>query len=384
MVYHDQLYGIIELPDFIERLMHTREMIRLRNITQSVLPNYLLPHGPIPSRFQHGLGACYLATVVLKNNPTLSNYDKILPVAALLHDAGNPPLSHLGENFLKEVTGKDGESFLEDILDGSETEKILKEMGVSAVEIVSLVMGQKKPVSDIVNGSMDVDNLDNVGRYNLAAGLGAKSFAAVRIAASFRFSGSEWTLLDECYEEVKKWQEVRSIVYRAIYGAPTLNVTTMVYRALELAFGQGKIKRDFFFLDDAKAVEFLHANCGSQTSFLIDRALRWDWYEEVFCLESAKPTPKFKTLAVNWKSRKIIADRLSQELNVPAEMVAVYIGEGRDKRKVTIPFVAKDGLRKYDNDAHESIYRFKVYIPQELFTKKELIKKIVEQELGVR
>lgn len=100
MIYRDALYGIWEPPAIIEELAHTMESERIRKISQASAPAYLLPYN-IPSRFQHGMGACFLASKVLEANLVLKKYYwPLLLVAALLHDAGNPPFSHLAERFL--------------------------------------------------------------------------------------------------------------------------------------------------------------------------------------------------------------------------------------------------------------------------------------------
>src|SRR3989338_4475480 len=109
MRYYDAFYGEWELPEIVERIIHTKEMARLRNIVQGTLPNNLNVLGPFPSRFQHSMGVCYLAQEVLKQNSNvLKDFGMLLLVSALLHDGGNPPFSHLSEPFLKEATGYDG------------------------------------------------------------------------------------------------------------------------------------------------------------------------------------------------------------------------------------------------------------------------------------
>ena len=135
MPYYDPLYGEWNPPPIVEALIHTPLMARLRRITQSVLPNELIPDGPIPSRFQHCMGAAYLATRVVEENPHLPEDIKtLLPVAAVLHDAGNPPFSHLSEPFLQEVWNRNGETFLASVLHdrvGREAKRILEGAGIS-------------------------------------------------------------------------------------------------------------------------------------------------------------------------------------------------------------------------------------------------------------
>ena len=388
--YKDALYGEWELPDFLKRLAMTKEMVRLRNITQSVLPNDFMPRGPIPSRFQHGLGVARLADAVLENYPDPFDYKIFLLIAALLHDAGNPPFSHLCEPFLKEATGYDGESFLKVLLDGSEAEKILKEYKISVGEITAYVTGNARPFSDILNGSMDIDNLDNVGRYNLSANLGAEKFNAIKIASSFRLNHSGcfdnksgWFILDKdsVWEEAQKWKKARRIVYSSIYGTPHLSVAMMVYRAVEIAFFENEIGFDFFLFNDHEAIAYLLTKCNSRTRRLVEKARRWDWYEEIIAIETANPTLKLKELASNWKSRKYIADKLCERFSRgEPDAFCVYIGKGKDKRKIIVPFVYDTGDKRFDLCDDSPIYRFKVWMDRkETVNRKEL--KYYTQEL---
>lgn len=221
MIYKDPIYGFWEVPDFIECFLHTKEMERLRRISQVVLPNSILPIGTIPNRFLHGLGVCRLAMLVREKNQQFTQCEKILPIAALLHDMGNCCLSHLGEYFLREMYGHDGETFLEVILRDSETEKILKKMGYDISQVIRLVAGKLSPFSDILNGSMDIDNLDNVGRYAKFANLDVK-FDAMLLAQSFRFVNSEWVLPISVFDEAMRWKKARKIVYKDIYSDPEI------------------------------------------------------------------------------------------------------------------------------------------------------------------
>ncbi len=358
-------------------------MVRLRKITQSVMPNYLIPDGPIPSRFQHGMGVYYLATKVLENNRSLKYFNLILPIAGLLHDAGNPPLSHLGEHFLKEVTGKDGESFLEDILEGSETQKVLMRLGITVEQVVAIVTGNLKPVSDVLNGSIDIDNLDNIARYYEASGFGKCPYNPVNIAESFRFSSENWHLLYDCHPDATTWKETRKKVYSdIIYSEPHLNLATMIYRALEIAFSAGEIKREFFFFDDHEAIEYLLKCASLPTRRLTNEAVCWRWYPEVYNFKPPETPWRFKN-SPNWKNRKYLADILCFRLGVPDDMVCVSIGEGKEVRNITLPFVSEDGLTFY-HDSGENIKlapRICVFVSPEIVEKKKRIAEVVEAEI---
>lgn len=116
MLYKDLLYGQMEIPDFIKEFFWTKEITRLRDISLLVLPQHFTLHGPMPNRFQHSVGVARLAMAVCEKKEFRHLKESLL-LASLLHDAGNSPFSHLGEHFQKELFGKDGESFLEIILE---------------------------------------------------------------------------------------------------------------------------------------------------------------------------------------------------------------------------------------------------------------------------
>ncbi|MEK7561024.1 MAG: HD domain-containing protein [Patescibacteria group bacterium] len=369
MRYWDPLYGEWELPEILARLARTREMQRLRGITQSDLPNFLLLRGPMPSRFQHGLGVAYLACLLFAHNRHLvDEYLPLLPAAALLHDAGSPPFSHLGEHFLREVTGKDGEEFLMDILDGSKTERILRDYDIFIEDVLDLVTGRKQPIAAVLNGSLDIDNLDNIARYHAAVGLGSAPYRPTLIALCFRHlaSSDEWFLMDYCYPETKKWQEARAAVYSAIYAPEHLSVSRMVYRALEIAFTEGEIGRDFFFLDDAAGLAYLAERCNRRTAYLIRKAIAWEWYEEIVSIATDSPGPGLQCLASHWTGRRRLADLICAGARIAPQHVCVYAGKGKDRRDVTVRFIDAGGncVKQCPYTAAvKPVYRLKIYAP---------------------
>jgi HD superfamily phosphohydrolase len=383
MVYYDPVYsrhldGDRKLPLLLERLSQTPEAARARRIAQAAAPDYLLMRGPIPSRFQDGMGVAFLAGLVLKKNPDLKNYQNLLLSAALMHDWGLPCFSHLAEPLLKKITGMDGESFLGFVLERyGRAKEILKNFGVDYQDVVKVVTGDFGPLGEIINGSLDLDNLDNILRYAIAASLPGKKPNVIKVAVSFRFIDGKWYLLEDCLEDVKKWQALRRLVYSSIYSNFNLSPVTMLYRAIYLAYRIGLIDANFFLLNDDEAVDYL-SRCGGEVSRLLDRLISWKWYEEVFSLhsESYHRLPVMK-LADNPMGELEIADTLCAQVKIDPEDICVYIGRGRDKKRVTVPFIPADpaeGKGHFflveDNDS--PIYRFKVFVDPNLDVSKKL------------
>lgn len=372
MRYYDTVYarhcnGGWELPPILERLSHTVEAVRARGITQAVMPNHLIAHGPIPNRFQHGMGVAFLTWLMLRKNPILAEHSNLFLASALMHDWGLPCLSHLPECFLEKLTGMNGKSFLEYILERScDAIAVLKEFGVDYRDVVKLVTGNFGPLGTVLKGSMDLDKLDNVLRYALAVSCRGRKPNVIEIAASFRFNGEEWVLLDRCFGSVKRWQAARNAVYSKIYEQPHLSPATMIFRAIDLAYRKGYIDINFFLMNDDEAITYL-ASCDERTSTLVQRAIYWNWYEEIFSVESPYANSVIGQLAKDGGNTGEVADSICEELGLELEDVCVYIDKGSEKRRVTVPFVSADGEKMFfDGSNNGSAYRFKVFANPEL------------------
>jgi HD superfamily phosphohydrolase len=383
MVYYDPVYsrhlnGNWRPPLILEQLSRTPEAVRARRIAQAAAPDYLLMRGPIPSRFQHGMGVAFLADRVLKKNPDLKDYQNLFLSAALMHDWGLPCFSHLAEPLLEKMTGMNGESFLGFVLEiYGWAKEVLKDFGVDYQDVVKVVTGDFEPLGEIINGSLDLDNLDNILRYAIAASLPGKKPNVIKVAVSFRFIDGKWYLLEDCLEDVKKWQALRRQVYSSIYSNFNLSPVAMLYRAIYLAYQIGLIDANFFLMNDDEAIDYL-SRCGGEISRLLERLISWEWYEEVFSLqfESHYWSPIMR-LANNPMSGLEAADTLCNRAKVEPDDVCVYVGRGRDKKSVTIPFISADpaeGKGKFflAEDNNLPIYRLKVFVNPNLDASKKL------------
>lgn len=381
MQYNDPLYGPIEFPDYIGELMESSLLQRLKDISQGVLPQRMVTW-PLASRFEHCVGVCHLMNLALKKRNS-KQYEKLLLISALLHDAGNPALSHLCEPFLRKLTGKDGESFLENTISKLTSLHIFDSLGITSEQIVKVVTGNDKPLSVVLNGSMDVDNLDNVGRYWFVRSGGEKLFDAEFIASSFHalltdgFIDSEWMLKSVCLDETKKWQQARGMVYGKIYGEPDLNGAMMIYRAVYLAQELGEITENFFHLSDTQAIEYL-LSCNEWSVHLARRTVSHDWYKMIYSVETTEPSSGLLNVAKLDASRVAVANYICEQLKVPKGMVCAYTGRGKDLRKITLPFIHPGGSVTYDPSDPKPIYRFKVYIDPDYLHKAESVKSLAE------
>ncbi len=385
MRHHDLLYGEWELPPIVAELFRTKELARLRDISQTTIPNIFLPRGSVSSRAHHGLGVAYLAEIVLRENPSLVPYRETLYASSLLHDAGNPPFCHLTEPFLRAAhDGKDGESFLEEVLSESEAERVLLRHGVSPRDLLGFVTGSLPPLSDILNGSLDIDNLDNIGRYAACTALPIEAYDARGIAASFRFDGSRWKLAAEVFPKARRWQAAREAVYDLVYDTEHIAVTSMLSRAIGLAFRAGELRREFFLMSNSPAVAYLAESPIEGTRILMDRLARFSWYGEVFRSEELNPAPGFRALAESWEGAMRLADTVADRLGVPAHEVSAFAEFGKHKRRIRLPFVCEDGSEFFDESSNEAPLHLRVFVSPDVRAERSVVERIVGELREVR
>ena len=114
MILRDPVHGLVSFEEdderIVSRLLATREVQRLRRIRQLGLTSMVFP-GAEHTRFAHAIGAAHVMTRLLGR---LRVVEQVLPpelrvsaevrrdavAAALLHDIGHGPFSHLFEEVL--------------------------------------------------------------------------------------------------------------------------------------------------------------------------------------------------------------------------------------------------------------------------------------------
>ncbi|XP_055628769.1 deoxynucleoside triphosphate triphosphohydrolase SAMHD1 isoform X2 [Toxorhynchites rutilus septentrionalis] len=101
----DAVHGKVCYPAYVRDIIDTIEFQRLRNLKQLGTGSRVFPGGT-HTRFEHCLGVCFLAGKLLKTleeNTGVQISDihrKCVILAALLHDIGHGPFSHMWEDFV--------------------------------------------------------------------------------------------------------------------------------------------------------------------------------------------------------------------------------------------------------------------------------------------
>jgi len=168
----DPVHGYVYITKAEKDVIDSYPMQRLRRLRQLAGSEYVYP-GANHTRFEHCLGVMYLAGKVLEN-PHISQLvnDKevdVCRIAALLHDVGHGPFSHIFEGILIKNLDKTHEDLTSWIIEKSEVADKLLKLGYDPNEIGELAVGKlhKKDrafLDQIISSAVDVDKQDFIVR----------------------------------------------------------------------------------------------------------------------------------------------------------------------------------------------------------------------------
>ncbi len=257
-IYRDSVHNIIRVDmsdsvgSLIARLIDTAEFQRLRRIRQLGLAHFAYQAAE-HSRFTHSLGAYHLATRILERlsskYPISTDDRTAVRVAALVHDVGHGPFSHVVESIL----GFHHEDFSVETVLSDETELGRTVSAFSpelAENVADIVRGKFRPVAlgQLVSSELDVDRMDYLLRDSLMTGVKYGIFDLEWVIKSLEIDEAN----DRLYVSapgiyaVEDYLQARYYMYRQVYFHRTLRsaeavLHSLLRRALEIFQNGGQV-----------------------------------------------------------------------------------------------------------------------------------------------
>lgn len=329
----DAIHGLISLPPTAWKVIDTRPFQRLRRVQQLALTHLVYP-GARHSRLEHSVGAAHIAARLadaINGRPGVANKVPVerVQLAALVHDIGHGPFSHVSEEVMEALTGR---SKIHEAISAAivrHDQEVTAALGAADAGWIADLLegtghGKNRSVErDIVAGPADIDKLDYLlrdshycgveyGRYDLDKVIESARCLADATGTALAFDVGALYALEEMLL-------ARYHMHRQVYGHRTRVATDrMLVRAITLGVESGQLPKEVFappqdmtaefvaeYLkwDDAAVVHELlqdgSSNAGQVMQALIDRRL--------FKLVARYGQPELEALEKNVQQRGFIA-----------------------------------------------------------------------------
>jgi hypothetical protein len=192
-VIRDPVHGLIRIEpedEVLLRLIDTPEFQRLRRVRQLGVSNLTYP-GAEHSRFTHSLGVLNFAQRILaalghryRKDSTatglLAQHGLTVKAAALLHDLGHGPFSHMAERAFDAIGNHEDKTI--ELITGNKSSvcKVLErhKLKPSAVADIIRKTSEHRLLVDIVSSQLDADRMDYILRDAQATGVKYGTFDA--------------------------------------------------------------------------------------------------------------------------------------------------------------------------------------------------------------
>ena len=205
----DPIHGLIEFSEREKRLIDTPAFQRLRRIRQLAMAFLVYP-GALHTRFDHSIGVMHIVGRIctklkeLESNGINDQDVELMRFAALLHDVGHGPFSHVSEDILDEV------AVAKAVADGADAEqarkKIHEKITVDIIQtdpdikcilniderdfVVKLI--EDKEMRDwrrnVISSELDADKMDYLLRDSYFAGVKYGQYDLEQIIESCRIN----------------------------------------------------------------------------------------------------------------------------------------------------------------------------------------------------
>src|ERR1035437_273891 len=363
MLTADPLFGLLEIPKKFEKVFHAPEVQRLREVRLINTTTPSLAGLSDVKRFTHTQGVVHLAlqmTDRLKWKWSPREIDTIV-VAAIVHDVASPAFAHLFEYLLNSKYGFTHETMLGSVIAGKykRTNRFhqvyyggqlrlhdsIVELGVEPEDVVDFVTG-RAPLSSLLAGSIDLDNLDNVYRMATSLGFEADVRSVYDLVRQLNVDADSGNLVisEEGLPHIENWRRLRRKSYEIIaFDEQALASQAMLTDCLAEAIGNNFLTEEDWFLTDEQMLRTLINLNDHIPVSLRETILRFataDYYSTIFIGWYLQPRGNFDLR--HPENRAKLQNELRKALGYPVSPYIFY-DKGTFEKKLSMHVIGPFG-----------------------------------------
>ncbi len=255
----DAVHGLIELSGQEWAVVDTRAFQRLRGVSQLAMTHLVYP-GARHSRAEHCIGACHVAGRLAQrlNDQGFGVNTERVRLAALCHDTGHGPFSHVSEFVYEDLTGR---SKVHEQISAAivrHDPAVHLALGDANADWIAGMLdgtgvGARRSVErDIVAGPADIDKLDYLLRDSQYCGVqyGRYDIAKVvhsAVAIDVPGGGTQLAFHDDGIYALEEMLLARYHMRQQVYSHKTRVATDrMLMRAMRFGVDEGVLPESVF------------------------------------------------------------------------------------------------------------------------------------------
>lgn len=272
-IIRDPIHGNIKLDGFFIKLLNSPELQRLYNIKQLGFAHLVFP-GAHHSRLEHSLGTYHISSEISKIINLNDEEKDIIKCAALLHDIGHGPFSHTLEIILQNSLNINHVELTRRLISGEydifHTEEknfithqkvcdILEKENIDINLLSNIILGNKKNkkyLAEILNSSIDVDQLDFLIRDAFYTGVAYGIIDLQRFLQTLEIYNEKLVIHKKGIGVIENILMARNLMYSSVYFHKTVRIAElMLLKSIELLADVDPY--DFFKKTDIEIINFL-------------------------------------------------------------------------------------------------------------------------------
>jgi len=284
-VIKDAVHGNVHVSDFELSLLDTQPMQRLRRLKQVGVADLVYP-GANHTRFEHSIGTMHLASEMAESAGLPKHSEKILRVAALLHDVGHGAFSHESETILSSRTGKTHEEIGWERISRGEIADVLKAEGIPLPELKEAYFG--KGLGGLITFGLGADRMDYLLRDSHCTGVAYGVIDYGRLIHTIRMAADGPVVEYGGLEAAESMLIARFLMFSSVYYHHAVRIASgMLRKACEIAFEEKTLtSKQLEEMDDEQLLLALSASkragklaAGLRERKLFKRALQLGAFE---------------------------------------------------------------------------------------------------------
>jgi HD superfamily phosphohydrolase len=348
MFIQDPIHGYIQLNELEADLISLPEFQRLRRIKQLGFANLVYP-STTHTRFEHSLGACYLAGRFSDHLDLPEDDHNHLRAAALLHDLGHGPHSHTSEQILKKHN-QSHEDFSCAKIQSDEISSVLEQHNIDPERVIDLVNGMTE-LGQIIAGDIDVDRMDYLMRDAHYSGVAHGTIDAETILRSATMHDGKLVFRSKFKQALEGLLVARYLMIPTLYNHRAVQrAEKMMERAMEELVISGEIEaEDLPSMDDIDLKSVLRTTNNQRAHYLNKRLDNRNVFKTAVSWgENDIGREGLKEIARNLPNEREVEQKIAEQAGVDVKHVLIDPPYIPKPREIDVKMLHRGSVRSLD------------------------------------